>query len=251
MDVQRRGSRLWVLLSRLRPPVMEGYLAAVRHRLKSVPAVVGSAASSKAATRRRCRGVSDGAKHFGAPTRLLDFTYSFFVATLFALEGAFRMDAGDTTSVEILCINCDWCWEAAEMVEPRLKPCNHLSTGEKDNTPLRDDDSFQPIYMQAPCRRFGTAESPYSLNPRATIQQGAYLCPGDVTVSLEDNIRALDGSSSENALVRIRLTTTREERQLVLKELFRMNVTRATLFPGLDGFASSLKHRMAFGPDAM
>ena len=35
-------------------------------------------------------------------------------------------------------------------------------------------------------------------------------------------------------------------REQVLKELYRMNITRASLFPGLTGFAESLKHSLLF-----
>ncbi|HOC38720.1 MAG TPA: hypothetical protein PKJ77_05540 [Thermodesulfobacteriota bacterium] len=45
-------------------------------------------------------------------------------------------------------------------------------------------------------------------------------------------------------LLRIRFSVTRDERNHVLAELYRMNIHQASLFPGLDGFAQSLKQRL-------
>ena len=39
-----------------------------------------------------------------------------------------------------------------------------------------------------------------------------------------------------------------EFRREILRSLHRMNINRAALFPGLDGFAQSLKIRLAFAP---
>ncbi len=69
------------------------------------------------------------------------------------------------------------------------------------------------------------------------------MCPGNVTSSLEDNLCSLPGwEEKENVLEMIIPERVRRE---ALDWLYDMNISRATLFPGLDGFAQSL---MVFPP---
>jgi len=65
------------------------------------------------------------------------------------------------------------------------------------------------------------------------------MCPGDVTFRFEENLRSLSGWDKENNIVKIIIPVTFKRK--VLDILYDMNVTRATLFPGLDGYAKSLK----------
>jgi hypothetical protein len=74
------------------------------------------------------------------------------------------------------------------------------------------------------------------MNERLTIQQGLFLCPAIVRQSFEQNLEAtrLQGTTIE------KLTFPASLREDILAELNKMNINRATLFPGLDGFAQSL-----------
>lgn len=45
-------------------------------------------------------------QHYGAPTRLLDWPYSFYAAVFFAVDGASERKVGDTCCV--WAINADW-----------------------------------------------------------------------------------------------------------------------------------------------
>jgi hypothetical protein len=82
------------------------------------------------------------------------------------------------------------------------------------------------------------AVNAFQLNERLSVQQGVFLCPGDLTKSFEDNLIA--GRPSPANLVCFEFSTDPEARAEMLGVLHRMNINKASLFPGLDGFARSL-----------
>lgn len=59
-----------------------------------------------------------------------------------------------------------------------------------------------------------------------------------------ENIRALPGYDSEENVVKFVLDA--KAKATAIEELYDRNITRATLFPGLDGFAQSLKMTLGF-----
>lgn len=81
--------------------------------------------------------------------------------------------------------------------------------------------------------------NPSILNQRLVIQQGVFLCPGDPSKTFVENLEGnLSEPGSEDKIRRYFIPyNAREE---ILRNLFRMNINRAGLFPGLDGFAKSL-----------
>lgn len=85
--------------------------------------------------------------------------------------------------------------------------------------------------------------NPYRLNQRLSIQQGIFLCPGDISSSFVENLAAL-GPAGGN-LIKCVITLDGPAYQSAIQKLMRMNMTRTTLFPGLDGFALSQKMALA------
>lgn len=71
--------------------------------------------------------------------------------------------------------------------------------------------------------------------------------PGDVTTTFANNLTAPPGHDDPSCLVQI--VIPHAPRAPALKQLFSMNVSRTSLFPGLDGFAQSLGiYHSAFDP---
>jgi FRG domain len=166
-------------------------------------------------------------QHHGAPTRLMDWTYSPYVAAKFAAqEGA--KDAA------IWCLRAAWCKETAEY-DPVVGDDVKLRAHDR----FRNEDTFRRIYLKAG-RRFVCLENPYRLNQRLILQRGVFLCTGDISLGFQRNIEAMDGWESEQNLVKLVLRLDREQTAQFAFNLRQMNMTSELLFPGLDGVAYSL-----------
>jgi hypothetical protein len=178
-------------------------------------------------------------QHHGAPTRLLDWTYSFFVALYFAIEAA------QNDQCAVWALNTSWMPNPFRAILERNTDA--LQAWELDPGILRGE-TFQTLFMRKPPIALVGAVTPQRLNARLVIQQGVFLCPGDISRTFEDNLTALLSESESDAKTNFIKVTVRFDpgaKREILLHLQNMNMNSATLFPGLDGFARSLKTQMA------
>jgi hypothetical protein len=73
------------------------------------------------------------------------------------------------------------------------------------------------------------------------LQQGVFMCLGSPAGDMFSNLTAPSG---EGMLRAVKIVFSRSGRPLFLEKLRRMNISRETLFPGLDGLARSLEHQL-------
>jgi hypothetical protein len=88
---------------------------------------------------------------------------------------------------------------------------------------------------------------PFRANDRVAIQQGVFICPGNVRDRFEENLLKSLDRSQKLALHKIEIATSL--RKAILQDLDRMNITAATLFPGLDGFSRWLATSLGISPN--
>lgn len=168
-------------------------------------------------------------QHYGAPTRLLDFTYSPYVAAFFAFEKAQSWD------VAVWAVDTDWLADKFNSMNSRELIESYEAYGNY-RTPI----AFRKLFLNHPENRYVLVINPFRLNDRLAYQQGLFLCPASVNVGFMENLGGLVESLPGDAPVK-KFIISIEERDEALIQLHQMNINRITLFPGLVGFAESCK----------
>jgi hypothetical protein len=186
-------------------------------------------------------------QHHGAPTRLLDFTYSPYVAAYFAFENLL----GDRRAKEAAVWAVHHAFTQAGGKET-LSRKELEEVGE--STPHALDRLFDATKQKRPSVVQVTS---YYLHDRITAQMGVFLCPTDISKSFMDNFKAVRCHDDKNLVKRChnnknlvkRFLLPREILSDAVAELRNMNITTQSLFPGFGGLAQSLKLRLPFFRD--
>ncbi len=182
-------------------------------------------------------------QHHGAPTRLIDWTYSILVATYFAVENA-------NTDSAVWEIDTKWLVDATKIYLQTKSIENKSLAVHLGRVSQKDAITHFKNFFLSNKWQFVRIMSPYYRDRRLTAQQGIFTCPGDVSVPFMKNL----SNMAEDAKITKYIIPLKLRRQM-LYQLYSANIGRFTLFPGLDGFASTLRifhpliWDMEFGPN--
>jgi len=166
-------------------------------------------------------------QHHGSPTRLLDWSRSPYISAFIAFEDTFK-EEGD---VAIWAIDSQWLQRCS--VNRLADEWDEPIVGEN----LRTDRELEKL-MKCDLRVVLPME-PERMNERLTIQQGLFLFPSGNELSFESAMADYEQDDSRRHVRKI--TLPKSEGLTCLIDLLRMNISAASLFPGLDGFARSLR----------
>ena len=189
-------------------------------------------------------------QHYGAPTRLIDFSDSFFVALYMAISDLYDKDGA------IWCLNrhaCRFQFKDGQYGDDK-------SMYDMANQILIDIPHYEPkkvVYLV----------KPKYANERLIKQQGLFAMPGCEYISLIENLSPIlkntegkeikisvlimfsndtDGFGA-NDFCLIKIIIPKDLKFEIFHMLLKMNITAETLFPGLEGLAKSVNYpRMEF-----
>lgn len=183
-------------------------------------------------------------QHYGCPTAFLDWTFSPYIAAYFATNDA---NINNDKDASIYALNLvplqrivgKYFMEKGIIdKEFDIHSCNEPKIFKKIvKHPLSSDEAFI------------LAVSPRRQNNRIYFQQGYFTINGNLYYGFEESLaiilmygineKIILGEEIKEILIKIKVP--QKEKLKVQEDLLLMNITSATLFPGLDGYSKALE----------
>jgi hypothetical protein len=163
-------------------------------------------------------------RHYGVPTRLLDWTASFYVALYFAVARCPEKDGS------IYLVHAHTLKESMRAI--------HMDAAELSNSLSMSDREFQRPDAPAVIYLFKRS---VALLDRMVSQQGIFMINTNIRADFEE-ILAEEipkvADSSQETLRKIRINAA--QKPSIMRRLRAMNINASSLFPGIEGIGGYL-----------
>lgn len=195
-------------------------------------------------------------QHYGSPTRMLDFSYSMYVAMFMAIDGSFFQKSA------IWAINKHVLSEKVFAKFRAEKNTNVASGADLDSYTYNEAtaaiNNRLVIFKEKP-ELFLYATRPHLSNERINRQQGLFVIPSSIEVEFEDILKdyyndsfygemkfddvvrmSVDHSYGQHTVSVLKIEIPKRLKYGISNVLSQMNITSETMYPGLDGLARSM-----------
>lgn len=195
-------------------------------------------------------------QHYGSPTRMLDFSYSMYVAMFMAIDGSFFEKSA------IWALNK---YVLSEKVLAKFcaeRNTNVAATADLDRYTYNEATTAINrrfvIFKEKP-ELFLYATRPHLSNERINRQQGLFVIPSSIEDSFEDILKdyynvsfcgkmsfddvvrlSIDHSYGQHTVSVLKIEIPKKLKYGISNVLRQMNITSETMYPGLDGLARSM-----------
>lgn len=201
-------------------------------------------------------------QHYGAPTRLLDFTNSLFVALFMALDNSFCESS------------CIWGINRFFVDRQATKLClesegrvpGSISHTKLEQFKKEKANSYIDVYRPEINNELYII-TPTLCNERISHQQGLFIMPSNIQIPFQECLDAVlstaepkieninvpikdlldysytdSGKVAQNDILLFKINIPKKHKLYLTKLLNQMNVTAETLYPGLAGMAKSMSY---------
>jgi len=199
-------------------------------------------------------------EHYGVPTRLLDVTRSPYVALYFAVRDALKdADAAvwvfNTINIRTASLRRVFSKDPrlGKQIGRFLDPHAEFTGQELFTKWFMPDESGLDLQNPDSLRHHEIILDlePFTMNPRMTFQQGLFLVSGspwktfeETLVDLLQEIESQIGEKGGREPSVFKIVIPGNLRRPLMRHLEKMNITAASLFGGLEGFATSLREKL-------
>lgn len=195
-------------------------------------------------------------QHYGSPTRMLDFSYSMYIAMFMAIDGSFFPESC-IWALNKHVLNNKVFDKFRKEFNTNVASCNELENytyKEATNAINRryvDNKGNEKHYLYL--------TRPHLSNERINRQQGLFVIPSSIEVGFveilkdyyddsfkiamkfEDVVRlSIDHHYSQQTVSVLKIEIPKKLKYGVSNVLRQMNITSETMYPGLDGLARSM-----------
>lgn len=195
-------------------------------------------------------------QHYGAPTRMLDFSYSMYVALFMAIDGSFFPKSA------IWALN-KHVLGSKVFAKFRAEFNTNVAAGEdlENYTYKEATDAINQRYVirKEKVDHYLYLTRPHLSNERINRQQGLFVIPSSIEVGFDEILKdyydgafvgemkfddvvrlSIDHSYGQQTLSVLKIVIPKRLKYGISNVLRQMNITSETMYPGLDGLARSM-----------